>query len=347
MTSVVTERSAGVEVDGRAAAASVVSRGSRAQAFDPLIKTVHWLTLFLIVAVFSTAALIDEVPSAWKLTVIQLHRSLGLTIWILTVMRLVWRQFAQFPDWPANMSRAMRGAAHSVEYLLYGLLLLQPILGLLHSNAHGGRANLFFLLRLPPLINQDDGLAEQLIVAHGIVANLLLAVIALHASAALFHHFIRRDVTLYRMLPKSVEQRSASGVDPGRGRQHLECDRDHINAALREEDRKMPACIPRRNAPRSTSARVYPYDRLGCAPWQGGVFQWVKVPTGRSLQPEAIEAVMEERTSRILPSGVGELSWVLKMSQICDTFCGPLPPELTMPADGPATAARSSPDAAY
>jgi hypothetical protein len=48
-------------------------------------------------------------------------------------------------------------------------------------NAHGGRAELFFL-RLPALIDQDDGLAEQLIVAHGIVANVLLAVIALHTQ---------------------------------------------------------------------------------------------------------------------------------------------------------------------
>ena len=85
-----------------------------------------------------------EVPDAWKLTLIQLHRSLGLTIWIVTVMRLVWRQFARFPDWPANMSRAMRGAARSIEYLLYSLLLLQPILGFLHSNAHAAGLISFF-----------------------------------------------------------------------------------------------------------------------------------------------------------------------------------------------------------
>ena len=103
----------------------------------------------------------------------------------------------------------MRGAAHCVEYLLYGLLLLQPILGVLHSNAHGGRINLFFLLRLPPLIDRNDDLAEQLILAHEIVANVLLAVIALHATAALFHHFIRRDETLNRMLPRAVQRRSA------------------------------------------------------------------------------------------------------------------------------------------
>jgi cytochrome b561 len=208
MTSIVAERSAGIENDYQAAAAPGVSRGSGARVFDPLIRAAHWLTLFLIVAVFSTAALVHEVPDAWKLTFIQLHRSLGITIWIVTVMRLVWRQFARFPDWPANMSKAMRGAARSVEYLLYSLLLLQPILGLLHTNAHGASVNYFFLFRLPQLMDRNHELADQLIQVHGIVANVLLAVIALHAAAALFHHFIRRDEILNRMLPKAVRRRS-------------------------------------------------------------------------------------------------------------------------------------------
>ena len=103
------------------------------------------------------------------------------------------------------VARPMRTAVRSVEYMLYGLLLLQPILGLLYANAHGGRTGVFFVLRLPPLIQRNDELAEQLLLAHGAVATLLLAVIALHAAAALFHHFIRRDEILNRMLPKALQ----------------------------------------------------------------------------------------------------------------------------------------------
>ena len=208
MIRVVTARSAGVEDYNRAPVPDTVSHGGETKAFDPLIKIAHWFTLFLIVAVFSTAALIHDVPNAWKLTLFQLHRSLGSTIWIVTVMRLTWRQFARLPDWPPSLSNPMRTAARSVESMLYGLLLLQPILGLLYSNAHGGRTGLFFVLHLPPLIQRNDELAEQLLLAHEVVANLLLAIIALHAAAALFHHFIRRDEILNRMLPKAV-QRSA------------------------------------------------------------------------------------------------------------------------------------------
>jgi cytochrome b561 len=62
--------------------------------------------------------------------VLQLHRSVGLTVWVLTMGRLVWRHFANYPNWPSDTSKAMRVAAMASEYALYALLLAQPILGL-------------------------------------------------------------------------------------------------------------------------------------------------------------------------------------------------------------------------
>ncbi len=185
------------------------ARGSGASSFDPVARTAHWLTLFLILGVFATAFLMHRLPVAWNLT-LQLHRSFGIMVWLVTVLRLVWRQFARFPDWPANMSRATQRAAQAMEYALYGLLLLQPILGLLHSSAHGGRVKVFFLFRLPPLMERNHDLADKLLVAHTIVAYLLFILIALHASAALFHHFIRRDETLARMLRGTARIKTAS-----------------------------------------------------------------------------------------------------------------------------------------
>jgi superoxide oxidase len=149
-----------------------------------LIKALHWLTFFLIVAVLASAALIRQIPNGWRSTVIQLHRSVGLTIWIATLSRLVWLQFSKLPDWPPNMSPIMRGAAQSVEYLLYTLLLLQPILGFVHSIADGGRVKPFFVFRLPQLMRPNDELAEQLLTAHRMIAATLFATLALHVSAA-------------------------------------------------------------------------------------------------------------------------------------------------------------------
>ena len=180
------------------------------RAFDPLIRFLHWLTLFLVATTFVLAFSIDLASSKEEAgVIIQLHRSFGVTLWVVTLIRLVWRQFSRFPNWPADMPQLMRFAAHWSEYALYALLLIQPILGLLHTNAHGDRVNLFFLGKLPALIGQDRPLARQLLEVHDMVGFLLLGLIALHASAALYHHFWRRDDTLAAMLSQATRRRYA------------------------------------------------------------------------------------------------------------------------------------------
>jgi cytochrome b561 len=178
--------------------------------FDPVIRFLHWLTLFLIAAIFILAFSIDFAPSREQAVALtQLHRSFGVTVWVVTLGRLVWRQFARFPNWPADMPQAMRFAAQWSEYALYALLLTQPILGLLHTNARGDRVNLFFLGQLPAIIGQNRPLAKQLLEVHETVGLLLLGLIALHASAVLYHHFWRRDDTLDAMLPQGMRRRDA------------------------------------------------------------------------------------------------------------------------------------------
>ncbi len=178
--------------------------------FDPVIRFLHWLTLFLVATIFVLAFSIDFASSKEEaVALVQLHRSFGVIVWMVTFGRLVWRQFARFPNWPADMPQAMRIAAQWSEYALYALLLIQPILGLLQTNAYGDRVNLFFLGPLPALIGPDRPLAKQLLKVHETVGLLLLGLIVLHASAALYHHFWRRDDTLEAMLPQGMRRRAA------------------------------------------------------------------------------------------------------------------------------------------
>ena len=180
------------------------------RVFDPVIRFLHWLTLFLVTTAFVLAFSIDFASSKNEaVALIQLHRSFGVTVWVVTLGRLIWRQFSRFPNWPADMPQATRFAAQWSGYVLYALLLIQPILGLLQTNAYGDRVNLFFLGRLPALIGQDRPLAKQLLAVHETVGLLLLGLIALHASAALYHHFWRRDDTLEAMLPQGMRRRAA------------------------------------------------------------------------------------------------------------------------------------------
>jgi cytochrome b561 len=180
------------------------------RVFDPVTRFLHWLTLFVVITIFVFAFSIDLASSTKEaVALIQLHRSFGVIVWAVTLGRLVWRQFSRFPNWPADMPQAMRFAAQWSEYALYALLLIQPILGFLQTNAHGDRVNLFFLVQLPALIGQDRPLAKLLLEVHETVGFLLLGLIALHASAALYHHFWRRDGTLEAMLPKQMRRRVA------------------------------------------------------------------------------------------------------------------------------------------
>ena len=74
------------------------------RAFDPLIRFLHWLTVFLIAVAFLLAFSIDLSRSKEEAgVIIQLHRSFGVTLWVVTLIRLVWRQFSRFPNWPADM----------------------------------------------------------------------------------------------------------------------------------------------------------------------------------------------------------------------------------------------------
>ena len=174
------------------------------ESYDRVLKAVHWSTLLLIaaayIAIWGSYAVATKEQEAFLM---QLHRSLGVTVFVLTLFRLGWRWHARIPSLPADLLAIQKVAARVAEYVLYALLLIQPILGILYINARGRRVDFFFLGELPPIVGPDKVLAKQAIAAHQIVAYVLLTLIALHAAAALFHHFVRRDDVLNAMLPRS------------------------------------------------------------------------------------------------------------------------------------------------
>jgi cytochrome b561 len=169
--------------------------------YDPVIRTVHWLTLGLIVGVYAAAWVAHSgLAGDWYQPVMQLHRSLGLTVQALTVLRLAWRSRTRVPKLPDDLATIQKLAARATEGMLYLLLLMQPLLGLLMTNARGQQVDFYFIGRLPAIIAADRPLARQLHDLHALAANGLLILIGLHAAAALSHHFIRRDGVLGTML---------------------------------------------------------------------------------------------------------------------------------------------------
>ncbi len=172
------------------------------ESYDRLMKAVHWSTLLLIAAAYGAVWTSHAVASREQHAfLVELHRSLGVTVFALTVFRFAWRWHARIPSLPADLPPLQKVAARATEYILYALLLAQPMLGILHTNAQGRKVYFYLLGELPAVIGHDKVLAKQSIAAHDIVSYLLLAVIALYAAAALFHHFGRRDNVLNAMLP--------------------------------------------------------------------------------------------------------------------------------------------------
>jgi cytochrome b561 len=181
-------------------------------SYDPVIRAIHWLTLALIAGVYAAAWTAHSgLAGEWYQPVLQLHRSLGLTLWVLTIFRLVWRSRARIPELPHDLHPVQKLAARATEALLYLLLLAQPVIGLLQTNARGQQVDFLFLIRLPPVIGADRPFARQLHELHELTANALLVLIGMHAAAALFHHFVRRDDVLNAMLPARLRGIGRSG----------------------------------------------------------------------------------------------------------------------------------------
>jgi cytochrome b561 len=180
-----------------------VAQPARARPpFDTLTITLHWTTLLIVLTLFGSALLYGQVEErSWAPPLLTVHRSLGVTIWTLTVFRLVWRVTgARFPAFPASMTRLHQLAARLSEYGLYALLLIQPATGLAQTILRG-RPFAVYAWSIPQLVARDVALVGIFQVAHEIGAWCLFALAGLHAAAALVHHFILRDDVLEAMAP--------------------------------------------------------------------------------------------------------------------------------------------------
>jgi cytochrome b561 len=163
----------------------------------------HWLIFGLVAVMFTLAwkMFTSEGNDPSLLPTILLHKSIGITVLTLAVLRIIWRQLSPPPPLPPDMPALLRFAAVSVHGLLYVLLVAVPILGWLTSSAAGITVKPFGLFALPNLVTKSKPLFDQLAELHETLALTLLGLITLHVLAGLFHHFIRRDAVLPRMIP--------------------------------------------------------------------------------------------------------------------------------------------------
>ena len=171
------------------------------RAYPAPLRALHWLSAGLLLGPYATIWAIGYASDTGADVLAMLHRSLGLTILALTLVRLGVRLSSHAPPLPAAIPAVQKLMAHASVVALYGLLLLQPTVGLVGTMLSGNRATVFGSILLPALLPVNRGLADKVSSAHGWIAAAVLALAGLHVLAALHHHVVLRDDVLAGMLP--------------------------------------------------------------------------------------------------------------------------------------------------
>lgn len=168
--------------------------------YSPFAKTLHWLIAGLLVVQFVLAELADDAATeSLELARLANHRSVGITILLLALVRLVWRSVQSPPPLPAATPRWQVVGAAISHWSMYGLLFALPITGWLMTSAENDPVSWFGLVTLPDFVAPNESLAEALEEIHETLAWLLAGIASLHLVAALKHALINRDGVFSRM----------------------------------------------------------------------------------------------------------------------------------------------------
>lgn len=182
-----------------------MSARNSGQQWGWVAKSLHWLIFLLMLAAWFAVESHEDFPkgSAERAQWMLLHKSFGASVFLLVWLRLYWRLSGPLPT-PEPAPRWQHLAASGLHWALYGLMVLMPLTGLAASQFSGRIVSFFGLFDIPVFLAANKALAGQLMGLHKeILWPLLLLLVAGHAAAALWHHFITKDRTLRRMLPFS------------------------------------------------------------------------------------------------------------------------------------------------
>lgn len=159
----------------------------------------HWLTALLVAAVFAIAFTHESIedPDS-RLFWLDMHRAIGLAILAIAAIRLLFRFVLRF-ERLHETSPVLRAAAAISHIALYAGILVMPLLGWAQSSAKMRHFKVFGV-KLPAIVKHDSDLGDRIGEWHETLGWILLALIGLHAAAALYHHFVRKDGVLVNML---------------------------------------------------------------------------------------------------------------------------------------------------
>ena len=166
-------------------------------------QSFHWLIVLLILLLAIVGLTMGELPKTPKyFWVYTLHKSTGITVLALVLLRIGWRLYAGAPKPVPGTPTWQQRSAALTHVLLYALVLAMPLSGWLYDSASGLRPFRYFgLVEMPKLVAPNESLRDLSHSTHVTLFWVLVALVALHAGAAFYHHLFQNDATLTRMLP--------------------------------------------------------------------------------------------------------------------------------------------------
>jgi cytochrome b561 len=171
------------------------------QRFTLVQRLLHWLmALFILAMLFIGVGMVSTVMPKY-LTLVSIHKPLGIAILVLAVIRLAVRLRSGAPPLPADLPAPMKRAAELSHYALYALMIAMPLIGWAMLSAAAYPVTLFPGLILPAILPPSDRLHALLWSAHFYLAFAFFALILLHLAAALFHALVRCDGVFQSMAP--------------------------------------------------------------------------------------------------------------------------------------------------
>lgn len=170
--------------------------------YSVLAIALHWLMALLVIGLLGVGLWMTGLKnSPFKISVYGWHKGLGLTVLALVLVRLLWRVHRPPPMLAESVPAWQVATATYTHRMLYALMLAMPLSGWLQNSAAGFPLRWFGLFKVPALIGRDKAAFAFWQQVHGWLAWTLIALIVLHALAALKHHWIDKDDTLKRILP--------------------------------------------------------------------------------------------------------------------------------------------------
>lgn len=162
-------------------------------------KNFHWIMAAIILFNFTLGYFMGDLDKGpLRFFIFNLHKSLGILVIVLIILRLFWR-LINFVPAPLSQNYLLNKLSKFVHYFFYFILLVVTFSGWTYSSARGGPISVFGLFSVPALVEKNDEIAKIARNIHTLSVYVFITFVGVHILASLYHHYFLKDKTLKRM----------------------------------------------------------------------------------------------------------------------------------------------------